>query len=498
MRYLALFLCFIAVSFAVAASAFAADMKPLFATVDLDRGESKTVTLPGETEMTVKLIGIKEHRDGVRGVLRGADVTVEVNGQRGTIGCATYHLPVELGGVRIDCPVIKGYVDGSSNGNVWAIDGDARLRVWPKTGPFIRPGTFGYPVEQCWGAAGTQFDNEIGDADLTNSSKKVYYHQGFDFGGSDRLTPVVAATDGVVVSARGKSLKKLPKVIKPRYDVVYLRDGRGWYYRYSHLDSIDKKVQVGKRVVLGQKLGVLGKEGASGGWAHLHFELIRKQNNGKYGSDSVYAFLHQVYQAAHDDWPVVAVAGPRTLVEVGKPVTFDGSRSWSKFGRKGIVKYEWTFDDGTTATGPKVEHVFRKGGCYGPILKVTDAKRNIDYDFAVVKVADPKVSPKKRCYLHASYWPTPNQKIRPGQEVTFLVRSFRFTPKVGDETWDFGDGTPKETTRSDGCIDYHTKPGYATIKHRFEKPGHYIVTVRRQNSNGQTAVDRLDVRVEAE
>ena len=500
MRYLLSLLC---VFLATATLGFAEETKttpkPLFVTVDLNCGESRTVTLPDGEKVTVKLTGIKEYRDKVRGVLRGADVAVDVSTPKsrgsGIIGCATYHLPVELVGVRIDCPVVKGYVDGSSGGNVWAIERDARLRIWPKTGPLIQPGTFGYPVRQCWGAAGTQFDNEIGDAELSNSSKKVYYHQGFDFGGSDGLTPVVAATDGVVVSVGKKALKGLPKVIKPRYDVVYLRDGRGWYYRYSHLDSIDKKVQLGKRVTLGQKLGVLGKEGTSGGWAHLHFELIRKQNNGKYGSDSVYAFLHQVYQADHDQ-PVVAVAGPRLLVDVDEPVVLDGHRSWSKLGKTGIAEYRWTFDDGTTVVGPKVQHVFRKGGSYRPILKVTDADGNVDYDFAVVTVSDPKVPAEKRCYLHASYWPT--EKIRPGDEVTFLVRSFRFRPTVGDEVWDFGDGTPKVTTRSDGCVEYHTKPGYAEVKHRFAKPGLYIVTVRRENGNGQTAVCRLDVRVEAE
>lgn len=374
---------------------------------------------------------------------------------------------------------------------MWAIDRDARLRVWPKRGPLIQPNTFGYPVELCWGAAGTQFDNEIGDGE-TYGPKKIYYHQGFDFGGADRLTPIFAATDGLVVSARGKSIDSLPKVVKPRHDVIYLRDPRGWYYRYSHFDSIDKTVQIGKRVTLGQKLGILGKEGASGGWAHLHFELIRPQENGRYGSDSVYAFLHQVYQAKNN-MPVIAVAKPQLLVEKEKPITLDGSRSWSTSG-KDSLKYEWTFDDGTHATTAKVTHTFDKPGRYRPILKVTDAKGNTDYDFAKVTVSDPSIPSKKRCELHASYWPT--QKIRPNDEVTFLVRSFHFTPMVGDETWDFGDGSPEVTTRSDGCAKRHNKTGYAIVKHHFKKPGHYIVTVRRQNRDGQTTVDRLDVRVE--
>lgn len=468
-------------------------LKPLFESIDLNVGQTRTVTLDEGTTVTVKLIDIKEHRDGVRQAIRGADVTVEVNGERGTLGCATYHLPVELGRIRIDCPVVKGYVLNSSQGNAWAIDHDARLRIWPKQGPLVQPGTFGYPVKQCWGAAGTLFDNEIGDGEWSGADR-IYYHQGFDFGGADRLTPVFAATDGLVVSARGKSLDNLPEPIVPRYDVVYLRDPRGWYYRYSHFDTIDETIQVGTRVTLGQKLGILGKEGASGGWSHLHFELVRSQENGQYGSDSMYGFLLQAYQAEHpNEKPVIAVARPLLLVEQGKPITLDASRSWGATD-KNDLRYEWTFDDGTTVTDAKVTRVFEKPGRYHPILKVTDSQGNTDYDFAKVTVVDPSVPASERYDLHASYWPS--QAIHPGDEVTFLVRSFAFTPKVGDEEWDFGDGSPTVKTGSDGCVDHHNKSGYAIVKHRFEQPGYYLVSVRRQNGNGQWAIDRLDVKVE--
>ena len=472
-------------------STFATDAKltPLFKSIDLNVGETRTITLTDGSKATVKLLGVEEHRDSVRQALRRADVTVEVNGQRGTIACATYHLPVELGGVRIDCPTVQGYCRVYSN--IWAIEHDARLRLWPKTGPFIRPGTFGYPVDQRWAAAGTLFDNEIGDGE-SRGPEHVYYHQGFDFGGADRITTVHAATNGQVVSARGKSFDDLPECIHPRYDVLYLRDPRGWYYRYSHFDSIDETIQLGDTVTLGQKLGILGKEGASGGWSHLHFELIRPQEGGQYGSDSMYAFLHQVYQAKHDA-PVLAVARPMLLVKTGEPVPLDASRSWSKFGKQGL-KYEWTFDDGTKATGEKTKHLYTKGGCYCPTLKVTDSQGNVDHDFAKITVADPAVPPSQRCGLHASYWPT--QNLRPGDEITFLVRSFGFNPTVGDETWNFDDGTPTTTTRSDGCADSHNKTGYATTKHRFERPGTYLVNVRRQNGNGQWAVDKLEIVIE--
>ena len=124
---------------------------------------------------------------------------------------------------------------------------------------------------------------------------------------------------------------------------------------------------------------------------------------------------------------------------------------------------------------------------------MTDAAGNVDYDFGKITVADPDVAATNRCYLHAAYWPT--KDIRAGEEVTFFVRSFRFQPVKGEEVWDFGDGTPQVRTQSDGAVDPRNKDGYAITKHRFEKPGYYIVTVRRSNQDQQWAVDKLDVRV---
>jgi hypothetical protein len=319
----------------------------------------------------------------------------------------------------------------------------------------------------------------------------VYYHQGFDFGGADRIVPILAATDGIVVSARAAAADDLPDCIRPRYDVVYLLDPRGWYYRYSHFDSIDDAVQVGGRVAKGQKIGMLGKEGASGGWSHLHFELIRPQESGKYGSDSMYAFLHQVYQASYKE-PVIAVARPQVLGFAGRPILLDGRRSWAAVGRNGLL-FEWSFADGTKAKTATAARTFSEPGRYCPTLKVMDANGNVDYDFAKVTIADPQIPEKQRCYLHAAYWPT--QEIRAGDEVAFFVRSFRFQPAVGKEVWDFGDGTATVETQSDGAVEAHNKDGYAVTKHVFRAPGYYIVSVTRRNPDGQVATAKLDVRV---
>ena len=64
-----------------------------------------------------------------------------------------------------------------------------------------------------------------------------------------RLVEVVAATDGVVMSVKGAMTpESLNTPVKPRADVVYLLDDRGWYYRYSHMVIIDPAITLGAKV----------------------------------------------------------------------------------------------------------------------------------------------------------------------------------------------------------------------------------------------------------
>jgi hypothetical protein len=56
-------------------------------------------------------------------------------------------------------------------------------------------------------------------------------------------------------------------------------------------------------------------------------------------------------------------------VDVGQNVTFDARKSVD-VGR--IVSYEWSFGDGTNATGRVVSHLYDKGGTYQVKLNVTN------------------------------------------------------------------------------------------------------------------------------
>jgi murein DD-endopeptidase MepM/ murein hydrolase activator NlpD len=319
--------------------------------------------------------------------------------------------------------------------------------------------------------------------------KQIYYHYGLDMGGAEGMVDVVAATDGLVVSSGRAVLPGYDDTpVAPRYDVVYVLDARGWYYRYSHLQTIDPDVKPGARVQMGRRIGLLGKEGGSGGWSHLHFDISGRQPSGKWGIIEGYAFLWEAYLREHQP-KLLAVARPHYLATVGEKVVLDGSRSWSAAGK--IAAHEWTFTDGKTAAGALVERTYMKPGVYSEVLKVTDGAGRIDYDFAVVNVVDKAHPEQLPPSIHAVYSPTFG--VQPGDPVTFLVRTFRTTD--GKETWDFGDGSQKVTVQSDGNVVKLARDGYARTVHRFEKPGQYVVRVERTDRRGFTAITHVQVRV---
>jgi murein DD-endopeptidase MepM/ murein hydrolase activator NlpD len=457
-------------------------------TLDLSLGETQEAELRGGGRVRIKLVDLQEQLDEVNHAVRRAQVGIEVNGEPASIISGTYHLPILAGGVQVDCPITKGYLVKARK-NVWGLKKDARIRVWPGGSPWIPEGTFGYPARQRWFASSTQMGNEptYVDGGDEPGKKDIYYHYGFDIGGSEGLVDVVAATDGMVVSSGKEVLTGHEKdtPVDKRYDVIYLLDGRGWYYRYSHLKFFEDWVRPGARVRQGQKLGVLGKEGGSGGWSHLHFDVTRRQPSGEWGIEDGYAFLWEAYQRERKP-ALVAVARPHHLLLSGQGATLDGSLSRGK-----DLKYEWMFTEGGGASGPRVEHLYDKAGVFTEILKITDRDGRVDYDFAIVHVIDREHPERMPPSIHANYAPTFG--IRPDDPVTFKVRSFR-TREPG-EVWDFGDGSPPVTVKSDGNAVMHAPNGYAETIHKYSRAGHYLVTVETVNADGLRAVARLQVRV---
>jgi hypothetical protein len=480
----------------VSGFAAAPPREPLFRVVDLDVGEAREVALPNGQKVALRILALHEHRDPLREAVRRAEVTLTVDGRQTRLVCATYRLPQTVGRVQVDCPVTRGYTTRSSKQNVWALEKDVRLRLWPAGSPWVRPGTWICPVNQRWFASDTQMANDpcyVNACDLPGETN-VYYHYGLDFGGAEGLVSVLAATDGVVVSRAGKLLpgEKYPPQVQPRGDVVYLRDARGWYYRYSHLQRIVPGLRLGDRVQRGARLGVLGKEGGSGGWSHLHFDVTMPQPSGRYGITDGYAF---VFQACLEQYhpALLAVARPHHVAWVNQPVRLDARRSWQINGPEHLRDFTWLFCDGGTARGPEPTRRYATPGHYSEVVKVTDDAGHVSYDVAVVQVFDPDHPLPPPPAIHVAFWPTLD--LRPGQLITFKARTFGVRPDEGEEAWDFGDGSPPARTRSDGNTVMHAPDGYAVITHRYEKPGFYVVTVRRVNDRGEPAIGRVWLEV---
>jgi murein DD-endopeptidase MepM/ murein hydrolase activator NlpD len=464
--------------------------QPLFCVVDIDVGAAEQVQLSDGKRATVKLLSISETRDQARSAIREARAELEINGSRVTLLCGNYGLPVTLGEVQADCTVTKAYYQ-NTNRDHWALDKDARVRLWPAGSPFMPPGSMVYPVRQRWFASRTQMANEptYVDGGERITSTKIYYHAGLDIGGAEGLVDVLAATSGDVVGL-GTAVVETEKDntgLDHQYkDTIWVQDERGWYHRYTHLYSFDPSVKLGGRVVIGQKIGTLGKEGGSGGWSHLHYEILSRQASGKLGTQEGYAFLWEAYQRQHKPH-LIAVARPHQAVLVGKKAMLDGSRSWSE---SHIAHYEWTFTDGEKASGQRVEKSYSKAGTFSEILKITDDYGRTAYDFETINVLDPKHPEQVPPSIQAAYWPT--MGIAPGKPVTFKVRTFGTTD--GEESWSFGDGAAA-ATKSDGNVEEHATNGFAATTHVFTKPGDYIVRVERTNRLGQKAIAHLWVRV---
>lgn len=458
---------------------------PVFRLVDLDLAESAEATLADGSAVRVTLLSLEETRDTVKRSVREARVRVAIDGEEVELRSSHYHLPKVVGKVRLDCPVTKGHLDGV-DGNPWGLEKAVRLRLWPAGAPLAEPGTFGYPLKQRWFASATSMANEPIDAGVKSG---YVYHYDLDFGGAEKLTEVVAATNGLVVSSANQTLPGYEDTpVKQRYDVVYLLDERGLYYRYSHFHQIDPEVRIGKRVKLGQRMGLLGKEGASGGWSHLHFGLWTRMPSGQWGSLDVYPLVWEAY--LRDRMPeILAVARPLHLLRAGETAVLDGSKSWSASGP--VAAHRWTFGDGTSAEGAKVERSYPKPGRYSEILRVEDGKGAAAYDFVrvlVVDPADPETFPPN---VHAAFSPT--EGLKAGDPVTILVRTFRAPP--GTETIDFGDGSEPAKVRSGSDTGNLDPRGYASVVHRYESPGDYLVRIDREDERGWPVFTHLHIQV---
>ena len=306
-------------------------LTPVRVVTELNIGESQDIKLSNGDVVKLKLMQIDVVRDSIRNAIRNAYVKVSIDNEEINLKSGSYNLPATIGKVQIDCPYIKNYETNTTK-NRWSITKDARIRLWPKGSPYIEPGTFVYPVKQEWLASMSQLGNEPTYVDWGEGTteKKVYYHSGHDVGGAEGMDEIVSATDGLVIAANNVKLEgydDFPGDI--RVDVVYIENDLGWFIRYSHLDSTDPAIVPGTKVKMGQRIGFMGKQGGSGGWVHLHFEIKNKETtSGNWGTEDAYPYMWESYVHQYNP-SLIAVARPHHLLWTGQETTLDGRKSKS-------------------------------------------------------------------------------------------------------------------------------------------------------------------------
>ncbi|MGF1502101.1 MAG: PKD domain-containing protein [Paracoccaceae bacterium] len=175
----------------------------------------------------------------------------------------------------------------------------------------------------------------------------------------------------------------------------------------------------------------------------------------------------------------VAEAGPDRLACQGQAIAFDGTGSRDLDGV--VNRYRWSFGDGATGAGPRPSHSFAVPG---------------DYRVALTIEGDPL----PRCDNTAVDWAeirvqaAPQLAIRgPGsaaEGAEIVLEAEAQLPGAEDRVlayrWDLGDGT---TARG------------AEVRHRYARPGEYLVGLRIATSGSleacRTATAEHTVRVNA-
>ena len=183
---------------------------------------------------------------------------------------------------------------------------------------------------------------------------------------------------------------------------------------------------------------------AKAGAYNVHAQIYDTTTSSWTDLDS--AAIH-VIPAAIANPPVAHITASAAATTVNGSITFDATGSHAADGS--AVTYLWNFNDGNTATTAKATHTFTTPGQGLVALIVTDSRGARTVATTNILIATGT--------LDASA-----SAVAPGTTVNFDASQSGGTP-FPSYSWDFGDGTPAQTTQS------------ATISHTFTKAGSFTV-----------------------
>jgi murein DD-endopeptidase MepM/ murein hydrolase activator NlpD len=416
--------------------------------VCLDIDETYSFRMKDGSARVIRLISAREIRDIVIGLVRRADVQVEIDGRRIRLVCAPYVMPSEIGGLRIQADTTAAWSP---------IRKRVQFSLWDAADPIVNTDSFRFPIRDYrLFSHGMQAYNEavhLGLGDGDPGGQKFCHGYGFDLAGYEGQETITSVTDGEIAQIHR---------INGRPWSVVIRDTDGFAWDYGHLDSILPVVRKGNQIQQGQAIGMLGKTGPSGNFAHLHlgtylseYDLQKGRSNRRL---NLYPWLVASYQKQYGK-NLFAVARPHHTVVTGQTLVFDGSHSIASNAR--IISYRWTLPDGSTVERDKATMAFDKPGVYQATLRVKDDVGREDIDFCKVKVFTRDAPQKSIPTIFMTHSPT--QNIVVGQPVRF--RFWLQARKAMPMQVDFGDGSVIEKYES-----------YSEVSHEFRSSGIQIVT----------------------
>ena len=173
--------------------------------------------------------------------------------------------------------------------------------------------------------------------------------------------------------------------------------------------------------------------------------------------------------------PPVADGGPDRSAAIDEPIVFDADRSFDRDGT--ILAYNWSFGDGSHASGPVVTHQYAKSGLYDVRLMVMDDSTTTTdtvSDAVAVRINEPPIA-----------------NAGPDQLVTASLVQFDGSASADTDdsislyAWDFGDGGIGEGP---------------SPTHVYAEPGTYDVTLTVTDASEtirNTAANTMKVVVNA-
>ena len=159
--------------------------------------------------------------------------------------------------------------------------------------------------------------------------------------------------------------------------------------------------------------------------------------------------------------PPVVDAGPDIACSMSQTIILDARKSYDADGD--IVDFLWDMGDGTQKSGLEISHNYPQAGSYIVELTVADnaeSQNSNNSDKMTVVVNDPPIP----------VIDIDDSRVSPAEKIRFSAKnSLDNDGKIIQYDWDFGDGS--------------TDSG-ATVKHPYENPGVYNVTLTVRDNSG--------------